>query len=737
MWGRAAFSACAYGSLLLLGTAPMALTAYAQEAGQEPAPESAAPESVAEADALQLPPITVTAQKRTQTLSDVPISMSVVEGDPPAGANLDPLLSLAREVPNFSFIDQGSPGGSYLIIRGVGPLGGPLNNLDSSVALNVDGVPTSITGIDNQLLDVRRIEVLRGPQSTLYGRSALGGVINIINTPADGTPELKVSGELGDPEYAQAEIVGGGWIVPGKVAGRFAGRFNTFGGDIENIVSGDDTNKVQNWVGRGTLTFTPNDRATITAVGSYEDNQREYPTYILRDDRDFPRTALDDDPQQDRDAWSVSLNVSYDITDRLTVTSITGYQDIDTTIHTDDTNALLYARATGLPMELFLDDGDRNFSLYKDDDNILSQELRLNGETRGGWDWVTGLSYIYSDYTLTRDNANDFIPLQNGVVTNEIKSQTVGLFGDLTVPITEKLSVSGGARVAYDHQKFEGDFVSNGYPGIVPAFQSDDSFDDTYVTGRLAAQYTFNDNATVYASVSRGYASGGFDKYNINAPLGQATGTFDSSTAWNYEIGTRLSFLDNRIDLDLSAFYMDVKDGILSSFDPNTNLYGAQNQDYRSYGIEAESRVLVTENLLLRGNLGLIKAELRDVDPNNTNGLRGSNDVPNVPEISGGIGVEHYLPLSGIGAMGDIVSRASVTYVGEREADPANNFTLDDYALVDLQVGWENPSFSVYGFARNVFDERYEVAGAYFGPGAETVLVGRGRVLGIGASFKF
>ncbi|WP_273727519.1 TonB-dependent receptor [Brucella gallinifaecis] len=689
----------------------------------------------AEQGTIVLEPITITARKRSESAAEVPLSLNVIVPEDLLKGSIDQNADIARDTPNFNFVNFGGPGGNFGTMRGIGPLGSPLNSLDNTIGFSVDGIPTSSFGFAPTLMDFQQVEVLRGPQGTLFGRNALAGAVNVVNNPADGKREFSLTGEVGTDGYRILEGIAGGWLLPDRLAGRGVLRFENFDGDIPNPVIGRDEGAAKVSAGRGTLTFTPDATLNISVTGGFDFDKRTDPLYLWKEHPDFPVSGVDLDQYAKRDMGYGSLTISKEF-DLFMLTSVTGYQHIKVETLTDDTEPFLNGAINGVPPGDFIDP-DADWGLSTEREKIFTQEVRLNSLEGEEISWVGGLSYFRSNYNMDRNQESTFFPSLNGTNNTNILSQTWAAFGDVSVPLNDRLTLSGGLRVAHDKQDMDSLYVSNGFSGTVPSFAQDRSFDDTYVTGRAALSWKWNDEVLSYASVARGYSSGGFERYTSDAYAGIVANPFKPATMWTYEIGTKAKLFDDRLDLSASVFYNDVSNGQVATFDPSTFLFVFANQDLRSYGFEAQGKLALDQYWKFAGGIGVTKSELVNVPADASTGARDGYEAPNAPELTANLGIEYARPLSVFTLDGTVTASANYQYVGSRQADIQNSFKLDSYHLVNAQVGFEAGNRSVYVFARNIFDERPQFFGATFTPTAHSLMIGRGRVLGLGASMKW
>ncbi|MEN5081221.1 TonB-dependent receptor [Bosea sp. TWI1241] len=713
-------------SFSLFGAALLSVLPHRADADPAPAGNDAT---------ITLDTITITARKRSEDAFDVPGGVTVVQGGALASSSVDPGAEIARQVPNFNFVDFAQPGQNFTTMRGIGPLGAPLNSLDNTVGFAVDGVPTTMFGFSPTLLDVERVEVLRGPQGTLFGRNALGGMVNVVTAPADGKRIFRATGEIGSNGHALGEVIAGGWLLPDQLAGRAALRIQRYGGDIPNLVIGGKQGEADVAAGRATLRWTPSGDVDVTFTGGYERDERNNLLAVLDPLRGRPFSGVDSPVPAARRTAHGALTISRRF-DALSFTSVTGYQDIRIKARTDDTDAFVFARVTGLPPTSF-NDPSVDWSRAVERERVFSQEFRLNSAEGSRVTWVAGLHYFRSEYGQNRIQDSTTSPISHGSNRVEILSETFAGFADVSLPLTERLTLSGGARYAFDRARLNANWRSSGFPGTVPVFDQRGRYSDPYLTGRMALSYKWSDTLNSYVSVARGYASGGFERYTVNAPYGLPSEPFRSAKGWSYEIGAKSRLFGGRIDLAAAAFYNDIKDGQMMDFDPSTFAIFYANQDFRSYGLEIEGRARIGDRLEIGGGLGLTRSEMRGVSPTTLTGARNGNPVPLVPRVTANASIQYTLPGLEIGMPGRFVAKADYQFVGSRAADVARRFDLRPYHIVNTQLSWENETLKVYAFGRNLLDQRPEYFGALYGADARGLIIGRGRYFGAGVSATF
>lgn len=672
--------------------------------------------------------ITVTATRRPQLDSALPIATTILTPQTVAPASTEPLAEVARQSPGTAYQDFGRFGESYMTMRGIGTLGVALNSLDNTVGFSTDGVPTSLSGIGGPMLDVERVEVLRGPQGTTFGRNALGGAINVVSTPADGRREIRLDAEGGTNGHGFVQGTVGGWITPGTIAGRATVRLQNYNGDVPNAVTGLREGGARIGAARGSLRLTPSDTLTIDITGNFSDEQRNNPAFLLYEAPGYPVSGADVRPVNRRQMANGVVRIAKQF-DTVTLTSTTSYQDIRFANYGDFSDALLFSAATGFP-SFFFNNPNSDKVHIRDWERIFNQEVRLNSQSGAPVQWVVGLNYFRSDYTTNRVSTVPSQSSLNGVVDNRIQSQTIAVFGDMTIPLGNRFELSGGLRVAHDHQSMNGSYFSN---FTATTFSQQASVSDTYVTGRLALSYRFTDHSMVYASIARGYSSGGFEKGFTAGAYGVPAVPFRPAKVWTYEIGTKVEIAPG-IRVNAAVFYNDVRDGQLASFDTTTFVPFMVNQDYRSYGVEAGIAARIAEGLEVTANGALIRTRISE---GAIAGIVG-NQVPQVPQVTASFGINYRTALSGAGLSGDLVARAEYQYVGTRYADISNTPQMAAYHMVNGRIGWERGNVSIYAFARNLLDQRpLSYAFTYAPSATATYISGPGRVIGLGTSVRW
>lgn len=736
--GRARRPGRPLAPLSLALAAALAWPPLAEAAGDDASAPVPASTPTAPAEPLvgtQLEAVTVTARRHSESQQKVPVSVTVVSGADlavdaaPSAGN----AGLARAVPNLAFADIGATYANVFSIRGVGSFM-PLAADDASVVMYVNDVPRATTGAPPTFMDIDRVEVLRGPQGTLFGRNTQGGAINVITKQPTFKREFTATAEAGTHGRWLGEMIGNG-PVSDDVAARVAVRMSNLDGTVPNLATGGSDGRVKVGAARGTVLWVPDDRTSVTVSGFVDQTETTAPRFVLMQNGDFPQIRLNPPTYgRWRDAGS-SVRVDRDF-DRFRLTSLTSYQDSRNVQRFDLTDGLIYSALSKRPASLFdvpgADQTEMRFG-----ESTFQQEVRLNSRDNSPVMWTAGINYFHAHFTndtnaVASPAAFNFVTTQNGQQHNRINTDSVSWFGEASWPLTTRLKAITGLRATYERKDARYAFDGNGNPKVVTRFRQDDSLRDTFVTGRTGLTFDWTDTLMTYATVSRGEASAGYPAVTVNGPQGRRESSFPASTSWTYELGFKSLWLDRRLSVDGSVFYNDVKNGHLVAFFPSSGLFMPASLDYRTFGAELELGAKVSRYLRLTAGLGYTQGELRSVPVGDVTGAQSGNRLPNVPRMTGNLGAHGELPGTVVGLPGRFNADASWQYVGSRAVDVRNSFDLAAYSVVNLRFGWTYRNWTLYGFAENLFDRRYVVAGQGWAPGVGSVRVGQPRVVGIG-----
>ncbi len=636
---------------LLAGTAlvTLATPAFAQDTA--PAPAAATPKAATPA-ADTGEDVVVTARFRNESLQSVPIAITAVSGQSLAERQLNTVENIAATIPAVGFRSGASNKDRTIFIRGVGTIT-TSPGVEPSVSTVLDGVVLTRPGQSTlDLGEVERIEVLRGPQGTLFGKNASAGVVNIVTrSPTD---EFRMFGEAGvtsDEEYRIKAGISGA-IVPGKVQALIGGLYDDFKGNVRNVTRNDDVNGYRRYGARGKLVITPSDALKFTIIGDYLNSHDTTPTsvYASTSRTAYPTGTVTNSPDLAAalTASGIGANASNRRTNNDTITdvrdenyggsftgdltlgdyhltSITGWRQWLNTQRQDyDSVAAL---STAFPSGQ--DAGHVNTKQF-------SEELRLTSPKGGLIDYVLGAYYLHAttdetyQRTLTSLTAGGARSTTTGVANYGITNDNFALFGEANVNFTPRFRGIAGYRSTWDSLDFHhvrtssADPLNTGAaaldrPGVRAYHNASDGLDRRGDSYRLGLQYDFGDHAQTYFTYSRGYKGPAYNVYfnmrslNATTPLDEVP--LSPETSNSYEVGLKGSTADRALSYSLAAFTTNF-DGYQASF--NDVVAGAQVSrlinagSVRSRGAEADVTLRPTKGLTLDISAAYTDATVRN-----------------------------------------------------------------------------------------------------------------------------
>ena len=683
-------------------------------------------------DVMVLETITVEARKIEEPVQRIPFGITVIGSNEIERQRIQETRDFARITPGLNLTDVGVRSGNTVNIRGVGSFL-PISSEDTSVPVLVDGVPVPLRAADQTSLDIERIEVLRGPQDTLFGRNAQAGAINITTADPTFEPVFELGGEVGNLSHGRVRALANG-PLGNNLAGRTAFQFSTRDGDIQDLNLDDEARDQDLTNASGKLLWLPTEDTELSLALRYGNYDEEPVQGVFLEDPAFPRLFLDTKTRSDIETFGTSLTARHDLSFG-TLTSVTGLQHYDARFEVDDTDGFVFGASTGSPPSTF-NDRDADFRIDRDDSLQITQDLRLDGELKDGTQWLIGLSFFYSDLEFVqRANASFFF---DGVFDKSFTTKSYASYGEVTVPVTGKTRLIGGLRFTRDEKELEEQFFDpSGSVAVFPSNQNGRNFN--LFSGRVGVTYDFVPEVTGFATISRGEKSGGFQLVDNDVAFGFPSSDFDAATTWTYEAGGRGRFLDGLVEAGASIFFNDTANEQIPVFQLTPFQGVIENLDTQTYGAEVEAVVRPVEGLALSGGVALLQSEITS---SKAQGVRVGNELPFAPSVAFNIAAEYERMLQVFGWDGMAFGRVGYQYVGSRTVDPQNTFDLPAFDLVNLSVGWNSDSFSVYGFGKNVFDESYAETAFFVGnaPNGGRVsfgIPGLPRQFGIGAKLRF
>ncbi len=688
--------------------------------------------------------IIVTAQRREQAAQDVGVALSVVSGQALIDNGVTVVNGLETLVPSLEIESQFGGGQPSFSLRGVGFKDYASNNAPT-VGVYVDDVAYTLPVLTQGVLyDVARVEVLRGPQGTLYGRNTTGGAINIITNRPTEDFGAGVTVDYDSDERIAAEGYLSGAITPG-VLGRLS--FSTAQGGAwqTNRETGRELGDDDQVAVRGQLAFETTERLSfLFNVHAFEDNSDGLGLQL------FKTTAAGVAHGDDQTSWgsspvfAASTGISVDTAP---FRDNTGWGASLTTTYAFDFADLTYIAAIETLDRREFNDWDAVPSgvagvLFESDVNVQSHEIRLASKGDDAFDWIAGIYYANEDLDelYQSDFGASFGPDFQYVRTPYRQEvQTLGIFGQIEAELMADLNLVAGIRYEDEERDLRdlGTFA-NGFGtfnfanGTVDGTLENRSTSMNEVSGRLALEWTPSDDVLYYASISRGVKSGGFTAYNTLDS--RAINPFDPEILVAYEAGVKSNLFDNRLQLNGAVYYYDYTDqqvqGAIFVTLPAPAVVGRIVNAPKSeiLGAEIEAIWRASDNLTIAQALGYQNGEFEEfnlldtANPPATIDKSGERLGPPELTYSGSIAYERELA-NGHGV------RGSVDYSYRSDTDPpllnpvaGEGYGVDGYWLVNANVAYRfNENWEVGVFGRNILDEDYEetrnfFAGADFTP---------------------
>lgn len=766
---------------VLLASASLmaAIPAFAQ---QQPAVAAAAA-----SDSVEASEIVVSARRRDERLIDVPVAVTAFSPLELQKFQAIDLSGIQGAAPNLNIVQgRGSAASANIFIRGLGQPDA-LQTFDPAVGIYVDGVYFSrIQGALLGLSDVERIEVLRGPQGTLYGKNTTGGAISIVSRKPDyANTRVEASALYGSYNQILLNGYASAPLIADRLAVSLAAQYDKRDGLVTDPRTGREYNDRDSVTVRGILRAKPTESLEILLSGDYNRQRNAltlgYATANLTQ-TDFvtgARTLVPAEPYgvynyrastsfrgnegQRLDHWGASLIANWQLSDAITLSSITAWRklDPDLFIDIDATQAELG--------DVFVGVNQRQFS----------QEVQLKWNT-DRFSGVFGLFYLNENITSHQEAyADDLFTLFGGpisftrLIDDAQNTKSYAAFGQATYKLTDRLSLTGGLRYTHEERSYDRFTVTQSsfaalnnisfrFPGNLPApLNLDNKAEFNAWTPSVTLSFKPSDDTTLYASASRGFKSGGFNgRANSTADLTLVVGgvptlvtRFNPETVWTYETGAKGSFLDGRVYLSGNVFYSDFKDfqarvggGTLGA----TGVFPVLNAGRMSiWGAEVEMLVKPTKHWNVKASLGYLDANYdefndgRRVPPQsfscNPTGNRVTCEPAFAPPISFTLATDYRVP---VGA-GTLSFGGDARFIDKHFLSVDNRPALTEpgYWLVNGFVRFDAGSGRWYlqGGVKNLTKTLYRTDGQEFSSvgNIQTVYFGDPRTFNAMVGFRF
>lgn len=706
--------------------------------------------------AAQLEEITVTAQYRAENVQDVPIAITALSGDMMAKGDISDLSGIAERTPGLTY-QEFSPGQTIPSLRGISSADDGAG-LDNSAALFLDGVYIGRSaGINFDMYDLERVEVLRGPQGTLFGRNAIGGAISVVSAKPSQETRLKAGVTAGNEGILRVQALASGGLTE-NVAGKLTVSHRQHDGFVKNVLLGTELQDEDSTSLRGQLLITGDNSEWLISADSMEDDRADIGRTAIVNNAPLTAIAAANGvtgPRQNaspkdgysyRDTSGVSLQGDFDLGNG-TLTSITALRSAETSWSMASAGASLGPVA---PFDEVMDD-------INEDIDTFSQEIRWSSMVGDSVNYTVGAFYFteetdrteifrttvegtYSDEFAAIDlgdqaiRGNDYTRTQN-------ETTSYALFGQADWAVSDQLSVSIGARFTRDEKDYIATAVNcgnvldgtndgtafetwspcggvgaSGLRIVAESFRvtPSDSWND--FSPKVAVNYTPNDGTMVYGSISKGFKSGGFA--GSQGVESAASNPVDPEEVINYEVGFK-SDISDTLRVNASLFMMDYTDLQIVRFGPvpgsefgtfqTTNIGEADIS-----GVETEFTWYPTDNLRLSGFYAYLESEANDLVINGTD--YSGTALRSAPKNSYSLAANYTLPAS----YGTWEFSLDYAFTDKQKMDYVDSrIGIDDRALVNgyISLTSNDEAWDISLWGKNITDEDYLTHMYVIGPG--------------------
>lgn len=647
-------------------------------------------------DVTVLDRLIITASKREQEAGKIDAAISVVTGEELAERGVRTVEDLHKVFPGFSMGNRGNRVYSNVTVRG---MASP-DYFNPTVQVYVDGVPQLPSTFSQMLSDVERVELLRGPQGTLYGANAYGGVINIVTRKSDRNRfYVQTDISLDEPSV---EIGGTAVLSPETLYFDFAGSFTHFSGDIDDGSTGaDDINTSNNGYGRASLRYAPMDGDFDAAISFSKErlysHEELYSFQADVDDRIYRSSLYGDIPVLDRDVTTLSGHWNYRFGE-FVLSGITGYQRSD------------------VRRDFSAGAGSRY--LWPQDDETISQEIRLNYEA-DAFSGVAGLWYSHNDFMGWKSAIAPYY----GAASNNVVTDSAAAFGELTWHATDRLDITGGLRATYDRSRIDA-YRADSY-GTGMGFDFENSANFSSLQPKIAAGYQLTPDSRLFGVISRGYKPGGFN-HSISSLIDSTA--YDPESAWNFEAGVKSTLLDGSLDVSASVYHIRSSD---------KQIYvGMIGQQFirnvgkaTSTGVEIEATWQVSDRFTLSGNAAFGRSKFTDFTDPYTGVSYDGNRVPYAPDVTTHLNAAYVVTDSFFD--GTLTANVAANVTSKVWFDESNSASQEGFATFDASLDFAgSDGLTARLYVQNLTDKSYKTSG-YVNGAMELGTLGKGRTFGL------
>jgi iron complex outermembrane receptor protein len=687
---------------------------------QEKAQDASQPVAEQSQPSTSLDVIVVTAQRRSDNLQKVPVAVTALDSAALERRQIVSTEDVFTEVPGL--LGSNNVGQSTAVtffLRGIGTTES-IVTVDPAVGVYVDDVYIARQGVNNfGLYDVERIEVLRGPQGTLYGRNSSAGAVKVVTK--DPSFDFEANGTLGYGNYSHFLARGSftGPIIDDKLAFRINLMSEQHGGYSFNETLNENVNDMNFFGARVSLLLNASDTVSFIASADFmeDDSNSVYPANLATLPTEPSSDSLfrlfsDTEQRNVGRTYGFGLTGTFELSDTATLKSISGYRKTQQKYNLDLSDSItpIY--------ELFTDN----------DSDQFTQEFNLSGSfSDNRFKYTGGLYYFYEDSTSFLGNEfNLRVPPNFSIIPTIFNEQFIqtdtksyAAYGELTFNVTEAFSIFAGGRYTKEKKNFATQFYNGRTPvgfnatggtlifdtDTVAALGTPVQLNFSEFTPRVGVNFEINENLNAYASLSRGFKSGGY-LARLVFPNPEEISNFPPEIVDSYEVGLKAQLFDNRVRTNIAVFYTDFQD-LFNTFTNVNGGFSGATTDAKIYGLEFEGTWRVVSWLDAFANFALLDGKYAGDIPAGLEAILG-DELQRLPKLQGKVGVSAYYPLEG--DAGTVKGNLDFSFIGKHFTAITNSpISATKYELVNASIGWERADelFGITLSCRNCLNKEY------------------------------
>jgi len=662
--------------------------------------------TLANDDLKQTETLIITAELEDKSLLDLPSSITLINQQTIEQRNAQQLTDLLNIAPNVNFA-TGASRGRFIQIRGVGERSEFVEPVNHSVGVVLDGI--DLTGISTAAttLDLQQVEILRGPQGTLYGANGLAGLINLVSNSPTDIFYAKLSVSLESFSGRDISVVVSG-PASEKLGYRFAVKHYQSDGYINNrFLNRNDTNNLDELSLRGKFVYQANENNQLTTTLFFADIDNGYDAFSLDSNRD----TFSDQPGHDKQKTNaIAFKLDSELNQQYSLETLFSFANskLEYGYDEDWSNPAI---CDGTPCDFDqwgFDWWYSSFDNYKRDNKNISFDIKLHSASNGKNDWVLGFYFRDQAIDLTRSYTFESIDF-----SSQFDTRNMAIYGQFNYLISDKLVLTSGLRLEQRRA------------GYLDNLDSSTNFktDENLWGGKISLEYHYTNNQMIYALISRGYKAGGF---NTAASIADQQREYQTEFMWNYEAGIKGNWLDNALSLQASIFYQDRKDiqskgSIVRSIESGLTIQQGGEAPYsftdiinnaatgNSYGIELEIQWQLNDNLKFYSSLGLLESQYTNYD--NYNHIDANlESIPPAPFSLKNkafahsprhqlvIGIDYFIS-------DHWIINTEVESKGKFRFSDSHEQKSDGYEIINLRLTYQQENWRLHLYANNVTDK--------------------------------